>query len=73
MTEKLPFCECGCGEPVTRKGNRFINGHNKGNLEHTGYTYVSKADREIVICKNCHKEVRGYENEYIDMFIMLMN
>lgn len=29
MTEKLPFCECGeCGERVTKKGNRFIHGHN---------------------------------------------
>ena len=29
MTELLPFCECGeCGLRVTKKGNRFINGHN---------------------------------------------
>lgn len=25
---ELPFCECGCGERVTKDGNRFINGHN---------------------------------------------
>lgn len=28
MTEELlPFCECGCGERVTKVGNRFIKGH----------------------------------------------
>lgn len=26
--ELLPFCECGCGERITKKGNRFIWGHN---------------------------------------------
>lgn len=28
MTEELPMCECGCGEPVTKIGNKFILGHN---------------------------------------------
>ena len=28
--EELPFCECGeCGLRVTKKGNRFITGHNR--------------------------------------------
>jgi hypothetical protein len=27
--EELPLCECGCGEPVAKLGNRFINGHNR--------------------------------------------
>ena len=33
MTEKedLPFCKCGCGERVSKKGNKFIHGHNCGN------------------------------------------
>ena len=26
--EELPLCECGCGERVTKPGNRFIHGHN---------------------------------------------
>jgi CDGSH-type Zn-finger protein len=26
--ELLPFCECGCGQRVSKKGNKFINGHN---------------------------------------------
>ena len=29
MTEELPFCECGCGERVKNKGNRYIVGHNQ--------------------------------------------
>ena len=28
MTEELPLCECGCGNPVTKIGNKFILGHN---------------------------------------------
>lgn len=27
MTENLPFCKCGCGQRVVKKGNRFIIGH----------------------------------------------
>lgn len=27
--ELLPLCECGCGLRVTRKGNRFLSGHNR--------------------------------------------
>lgn len=29
MTEELPLCDCGCGEPVAKKGNRFIFNHDK--------------------------------------------
>lgn len=40
MTEKelLPFCECGkCGLRVTKKGNKYIHGHNRRgvSLPHT--------------------------------------
>lgn len=28
MTKELQLCECGCGLRVTKKGNRFIVGHN---------------------------------------------
>ena len=31
MIEELPICECGCGEPVAKDGNRFIHGHNGRN------------------------------------------
>lgn len=30
-------------------------------------------DNGITLCKDFHKQVRGYEDDYIDMFIMLMN
>lgn len=29
MTELLPLCECGCGEHVVKKGNRFIFNHHR--------------------------------------------
>lgn len=28
--QKLPLCACGCGQRVTKKGNKYILGHNKG-------------------------------------------
>lgn len=28
MTEELSLCECGCGERVSKAGNRFIHSHN---------------------------------------------
>lgn len=30
-------------------------------------------DNGITLCEGCHKAVKGHEDEYIDMFIMLMN
>ena len=30
-------------------------------------------DNGITLCEDCHKQVRGYEDEYIDMFITIMN
>lgn len=38
MTEELPLCECGCGRSVTKKGNRFIKGHNRRNCKATEET-----------------------------------
>lgn len=35
---QLPLCECGCGEPVAKKGNRFIYGHNQRGKSHTPET-----------------------------------
>lgn len=58
MTDKLlPFCKCGCGERVSKIGNRFIQGHNKGNLGCIGKVSPRKIDRIIVICKNCGDEI----------------
>jgi len=35
MTEELSLCECGCGERVTKPGNRFIWGHSRRGKHHT--------------------------------------
>ena len=34
MTEEFSLCECGCGKPVAKKGNRFILGHNSRSNNH---------------------------------------
>lgn len=40
--ELLQLCECGCGQRVAKKGNRFIRGHNRCGVEQT-----SKSKRKI--------------------------
>ncbi len=35
MTEELPFCECGCGLRVRKKGHRFIYNHHRIGKKHT--------------------------------------
>lgn len=32
---EMPLCECGCGERVTKKGNRFIHNHHRRGAKHT--------------------------------------
>ena len=49
----LPFCECGCGKRVKRKGNRFIHGHNR------------KKPDVVKLCEWCGEEfiVKGNYNK----------
>jgi len=35
MTEELPFCVCGCGERVSKVGNRYINHHGRKGKKHS--------------------------------------
>lgn len=54
MTEEelLPFCECGkCGLRVTKKGNRFIHGHNRRG--------VSLPPRTPEHCTNLSKSLKN--------------
>jgi hypothetical protein len=57
----MKLCECGCGQTVTRVGNRFISGHNtrvnhpKGML---GKISKRRIDKIITICKNCGNEIK---------------
>lgn len=49
MPEKLlPFCECGCGQRVSKVGNRFILGHNGRGVPHTSPAQIAadKAESE---------------------------
>lgn len=46
MNEELPFCECGCGERVANRGNRFLRGHQFRGKHHT-----IKAKKKIVTAK----------------------
>lgn len=38
MEELLPFCECGCGQRVVRKGNKFIQHHQRRGKHHSQET-----------------------------------
>ena len=41
------FCECGCGKPVAKPGNRYILGHNKGRVTYKPGQSGNKAGRPI--------------------------
>lgn len=51
MTEELlPFCECGeCGLRVTKKGNRFITGHNSRNRQQETLDKISNSMKQFYI------------------------
>lgn len=48
MNKDLPLCECGCGKPVAKIGNRFIHGHNMRGTTHS----VSEETRRKIGDKN---------------------
>ena len=54
--EELPLCGCGCGDRVSKPGNKFIIGHNakikppRGML---GKVSPFKLERKPIICKQC--------------------
>ena len=45
MTGELPLCECGCGQRVSKIGNRFINGHNR-----KGKIFKPKPEPQLCAC-----------------------
>jgi hypothetical protein len=55
----LPFCECGCGEPVAKKGNRFIRGHSGGR----GSKITPKSEPKLCECGCGEYALSG--NDYI--------
>lgn len=61
----LPFCECGCGEPVAKIGNRFIHGHHKGNLKKPDLTNSKKSKPKGNPCKCGCGELALQGNDYI--------
>ena len=60
--ELLPFCECGkCGLRVTKKGNRFIHGHNRRGKPHTPEhnAAISEGRRNSDVVKAHNESMRG--------------
>ena len=51
----MTFCECGCGQEVKR-GNRFVHGHNKGNIgkHHAGINKNDDIDAWVEANKGKH-------------------
>lgn len=56
MCENLPFCACGCGERVSKVGNRFIHGHNCGNQgkKHPGMNVKSEISEFVEVNQGKH-------------------
>jgi hypothetical protein len=51
---ELPLCECGCGERVSKVGNRFISGHNKGFL---GKTHSQESKEKMLESRETTKPI----------------
>lgn len=78
MTDKLPFCECGCGERVAKLGNKFRHGHNQRGIPTSEKTRkkIGDANRkpakkytsdELPLCKcGCGKRVIKPWNKFVN-------
>ena len=68
-------------EEVFKKDNFICRqcGTNKRLQAHHIYMWAKypelrfNIENGITLCKDCHKQVRGYEDKYIDMFEMMVN
>jgi hypothetical protein len=43
------FCECGCGERVTKLNNRFIHGHNSKGKNNPMYGKIHSKEKKLII------------------------
>ena len=61
---KKKLCECGCGEEVTKKGNRFIHGHHRRCLSKEEKILNAKHMRDIRATKSGDKiiDFKTYKN-----------
>lgn len=59
--EQLPLCECGCGEPVAKMGNRFIYGHNQRgeNNSFFGKRHTDKTRKQMSLDRSGDNHPRG--------------
>jgi hypothetical protein len=58
--EDLPFCACGCGERVSKKGNKWIHNHNWTGSDNT---YRDKQKKKRIQYFEDHPEVRDEQSE----------
>jgi len=49
--KKFPFCECGCGETVSKYENSFVKGHHRVGTKH------SEEVKQKVRIAHCGKEM----------------
>ena len=72
----MELCECGCGEEVSKFGNRFIHGHNERNKHHSKDTKekigsslqkyfedFEACEKNSAVQKKFHKEHPGFWKE----------
>jgi len=61
---KKKLCECGCGQEVTKKTNRFIHGHHRRILSQEEKEANAKRMRDIRASKQENKviDIKSYKN-----------
>ena len=65
MSEELPFCKCGCGGRVSKKGNKFIIGHNNRSEYPSGKCKICGEIKIFYakgLCESCYK--KGYYEKH---------
>jgi hypothetical protein len=67
LIEKLPFCACGCGERVTKKGNTYIHGHHRRCLTQEQKNENTRHMREVRTLKGrddnvVYLNLKSYKN-----------
>jgi len=60
---ELPFCACGCGERVTKKGNKYIHGHHRRCLTQEQKNENARYMREVRSLKNRKDNVIYYNTK----------
>ena len=68
IKKKLPLCACNCGQPVSKRGNKFILGHNQKSTDKTDHRWKPGQSGNLSGCPtgSRNKASLATENLFLD-------